>query len=247
MTRSDSGSIIKRLQTTAPRGRPLDSADLATYGVSPDLAYFYAKSGWLERLARGTYVFTGDALARDGCLRFLADRLPGLHVGGKTALAWQGVRHNVPAKEILTLWGRKNTRLPEWFSARFPSRLTVRELFSAKLPHDFGLQPLAESPDGPPVSVPERALLEMLSEVGVHQEIEEAKLIMEAARSLRADILATLLKACGQQKALRLCVGWAEELSLPWASHARKVAGKRIGPARWVARVRGGRTLILKP
>jgi len=246
MNRSE-GSIIKRLLTTAPRGRPLDSADLATYGVSSDLAYCYAKSGWLERLARGTYMLAGDTLGRDGCLRFLADRLPGLHVGGKTALAWQGVRHNLPARETMTLWGRKNTRLPDWFSARFPSRLTVRELFSTKLPRDFGLQPLAESPEGPPVSVPERALLEMLSEVGVHQEIEEARLIMEAARSLRPDILATLLRTCRQQKALRLCVGWAEELSLPWAARAREAAAKRIGASRWVARVRGGRTLILKP
>jgi hypothetical protein len=90
-------------------------------------------------------------------------------------------------------------------------------------------------------------LLEMLSEVGVHQEIEEARLIMEAARSLRPDILATLLRTCRQQKALRLCVGWAEELSLPWAARAREAAGKRIGASRWVARVRGGRTLILKP
>lgn len=127
------------------------------------------------------------------------------------------------------------------------SRFTVRELFSAKLPRDFGLQPLPESLNGPPVSVPERALLEMLSEVGVHQEIEEARLIMEAARSLHMEILETLLKSCRQQKALRLCVVWAEELSLPWAEQARGAAKKLMGSSRWVARVKGGRTLILKP
>lgn len=247
VTRSDSGSIIKRLQTSAERGCPLDSADFATYGVSSDLAYFYNKSGWIERLARGTYMLAGDTLARDACLTFLADRMTGFHVGGKTALAWQGIRHNAPVKDTLTLCGRKNTRLPEWFSARFPSRFTVRELFSRSLPHDFGLQPLPESPEGPPVSVPERALLEMLSEVGVHQEIEEARLIMESARSLRVDVLDTLLKACEQKKALRLCVAWAEELSLPWAPQARKAAETRIGESRWVSRVRGGRTLILNP
>ena len=225
----------------------MDSAELAKFGVSSDLAYFYAKSGWLERLARGTYMLAGDELGRDECLRFLADRMPGFHVGGKTALAWQGILHNVPAKEKLMLWGPKNARLPEWFSKLFPCRFTVRELFSAKLPHNFGLQPLPESPDGPPVAVPERALLEMLSEVGVHQEIEEARLIMEAVRWLRADVLGPLLTACKQQKALRLCIGWAEELSLPWAAEARKVAQEQIGPGRWVGRVKGGRTLILKP
>jgi hypothetical protein len=246
MTRSGSGSIIKRLQTSAPRGRPLDSGDLAGYGVSSDLAYFYAKSGWLERLARGAYALGGDTLSRDGCLRFLADRMPGFHVGGKTALAWQGWRHNLPAREMLVLWGRKNARLPAWFTERFPARLTVRELFSAKLPLEFGLQRLPEAPEGAPVSVPERALLEMLSEVGVHQEIEEARLIMETVRSVRGDVLGTLLQACLQQKTLRMCILWAEELSLPWAKEARQVAGGRIGTNRWVARVRGGRTLILK-
>lgn len=247
MARFESGSIIKRLQTSAPRGRPLDSADLVEFGVSSHLAYFYAKSGWLERLARGTYVLVGDKLDRDECLGFLADRMPGFHVGGKTALAWQGILHNVPVEEKLTLWGPKNTRLPDWFSKRFACRFTVRELFSAKLGQDFGLQPIPESPDGPPVSVPERALLEMLSEVGVHQEIDEARLIMEAARWLRAEVLGPLLTACRQQKALRLCVGWAEELSLPWAAKAREAAQKQIGPSRWVGRVKGGRTLILKP
>jgi len=247
VTRPESGSIIKRLQTSATRGRPLDTRDLAAFGVSSDLAYFYAKSGWLERLARGVYMLVGDTLSRESCLRFLAERIHGFHVGGKTALAWHGLRHNLPARETLTLWAPKNARLPEWFSKRFPSRFTVRALFSAKLPDGFGLQPLPESPDGPPVSVPERALLEMLSEVGVYQEIEEARLIMETARSLRTDILGTLLRACEQQKALRLCVTWAEELSLPWAAEARKAAGRRIGASRWVARVRGGRTLILNP
>ena len=87
----------------------------------------------------------------------------------------------------------------------------------------------------------------MLSEVGVYQEIDEARLIMESARSLRADVLDTLLKTCEQKKALRLCVAWAEELSLPWAPQARKAAEQRIGKSRWVSRVKDGRTLILKP
>jgi hypothetical protein len=64
----------------------------------------------------------------------------------------------------------------------------MRNPFSSKLPRNFGLQPLPETPDGVPVSVPERALLEMLSDVGVHQGIEEARNIMEGARSLRPDV-----------------------------------------------------------
>jgi hypothetical protein len=115
------------------------------------------------------------------------------------------------------------------------------------MPKDFGLQPLPETPDGVLVSEPERALLEMLSEVGVHQGLEEARNIMEGARSLRADTLATLLKNCQRVKARLLCVQWAEELNLPWAPVARTAVGTRRGQSRWTARFKSGTILNIKP
>ena len=90
-------------------------------------------------------------------------------------------------------------------------------------------------------------MIELLSEVGIHQGAEEARNIMEGVRSLRPDVLAELLKYCRRIKVARLCVVWAEELNLPWAEAARKAAGKRLGHGRWMARLRDGSTLILKP
>ena len=162
-------------------------------------------------------------------------------------MAWRGVRHNLPAREPLSLWGEGKARLPEWFKKLFPSRYTVRNPFSSKLPKNFGLQPLPEAPDGVLVSVPERALLEMLSEVGVHQGIEGARNIMEGARSLRPDVLTTLLKNCRRVKVARLCVSWAEKLNLPWAATAKKTAGNRLGRGRWTNRLKDGTILVLKP
>ena len=89
------------------------------------------------------------------------------HVGGKTALAWRGFGHNVPAREPLWLWGERNFRLPDWFTERFPARYTTRTPFAPSLPVGTGLEPLPDQPEGVRVSVPERALLEMLSEVGI--------------------------------------------------------------------------------
>lgn len=37
-------------------------------------------------------------------MKFLSRRAAGFHVGGKTALAWRGIRHNLPAREPLSLW-----------------------------------------------------------------------------------------------------------------------------------------------
>ena len=240
-------NLIKRLQTSLPRGTPLDHRELAKLGVSSALAHHYLKSGWLARLGRGVFMFPNDILRREDCLKFLSGRVPGFHVGGKTALAWRGVRHNVPVREPLSLWGERKARLPEWFQERFPSRYTARTPLSASLPKNFGLQPLPETPAGALVSVPERALLEMLSEVGVHQGIEEARNIMEGARSLRPEVLATLLKNCRRVKVVRLSVLWAEALNLPWAAAARKAAGRNLGRSRWTARLKDGTTLTLTP
>ena len=225
----------------------MDTTSLRAAGVSSALAAYYVRAGWLARLGRGVFMFPSDELGVTASLTVLARYVPGLHVGGKTALTWRGIRHNVGPREKLTLWGHHSSPLPAWFSQRFPARYVARKLFDAELTPDFGLQTLPESPNGVLVSVPERALLEMLSEVGTPQQgIEEARNIMEGLRSPRLDALGTLLQHCPRVKVVRLCVQWAEELGLAWASEARRLAGPR-GRGRWLTRMPDGRTLVLKP
>ena len=192
------------------------------------------------------FMFPQDVLQSGPSIKVLERYLPGLHVGGKTALAWRGIRHNVGPRERLELWGDLPGSLPAWFKQRFPGRYVARELFDAGLAPGFGLQPLPETPNGPLVSVPERALLELLNEVGARQGIEEAKNIMEGLRSPRLDVLGPLLQHCPRVKVVRLCVQWAEELKLEWAAKARRLAGPR-GRGRWLSRMPDGTTLILKP
>lgn len=236
---------VKTLQWAFPRGTPFDSRQLRKVGVSSALAHHYLKSDWLARLGRGVFMFPHDTLRQEDSLKFLSRTIEGFHVGGKTALAWRGIRHNLATRESLSLWGEGKAVLPQWFTMRFPARYTARNLFSPKLSKGFGLQPLPETPDGVLVSEPERALLEMLSEVGVHQGVEEARNIMEGIRSLRAEDLATLLKHCQRVKVQMLCVSWAEELNLPWASAARNATGKRPEQRHWSFRFKNGTALNL--
>ncbi len=245
MTSSTPKNPIKAL-ASVPRGAPLDVADLQSLGVSASLATYYVRAGWLTRLGRGVFMFPGDQLNAAVSVRFLARRLPGLHVGGKAALAWRGVRHNVGPRERLLLWGEKVAALPPWFTERFPSRYISRHIFSSSLPSSFGLQPLPEALTGPDVSVPERAILELLAEVGAEQGLEESRNIMEGLRSVRVDVLGTLLKHCPRVKVVRLCLSLADELNLQWAAEVRKLVGSR-GRGRWSSKLPDGTSLILKP
>jgi hypothetical protein len=102
-----SNKTVQRLMRESRRGHPIDSSMLRDMGVSTALAAHMVKSGWLRRLSQGVYLLIGDTPTRDGSIAYLTRRIAGLHVGGKTALSWQGVRHNIAFRENVVL-GVKN-------------------------------------------------------------------------------------------------------------------------------------------
>ena len=238
--------LLNHLYAQTVAGRPLTSTDLATLGVSADLAVHYVRAGWLNRLARGVFVRTGEEPGLHPSLRLLERMIPGFHVGGKTALNWYGVRHYVAQQELLHLYGSVAVKLPEWFTDRFPAEYHRKRVFSEPPEKPLHVAPFEERADGPQVSAPERAMLELLSEVGVRQPLQEAKEIMESAYNLRADVLRELLKRCTSVKTVRLCLQLGRESSLPWAQKLNP-AELPTGSARpWVARSADG-LLVLKP
>ena len=104
-----------------------------------------------------------------------------------------------------------------------------------------------EKRDGAPqVAAPERALLEMLSEVGVRQPLQEARELVESSYSLRADVLRELLQHCTNVKTVRLCLQLGRELSLPWAIKLNPADLPTGSDQPWVSRSADG-LLVLKP
>jgi hypothetical protein len=188
----------------------------------------------------------GDTLTRDGSLAFLSGQIPALHVGGKTALAWRGVRQNVAFREVVNLWGDKPKRLPDWFTERFQAQYQATKLFDDKLPANRGLQPL---PAGDPrmlVSVPERAMLELFSDIGKQHSLVEARDLVESLSGLRVKVLDELLKHTTRIKVVRLAAALAAEMKLPWADLAAKHSERIGGGKRWIAVGRTGERLDLR-
>jgi hypothetical protein len=226
-------------------GSPVTSEDLAAMGVSADLAVHYARAGWLTRLARGVYARPDTALELHPSLRLMERRLKGLHVGGKSALDWHGVRHNVAQQPQLQLYGWASSSLPPWFTKRFPSSYKRLRLFDERPDVLLRVSRFQHKPEGPLVSDPERAVLELLSDVGVRQPLQEARDLLEGTTSLRAAVLQELLTRCRQVKAVRLCLTLGREHRLPWAA---KLDPKRLptgSDQRWVGHSKEG-LLVLK-
>jgi hypothetical protein len=237
---------FKTVLAKLPRGEPLSTAALALLGVSAFRASALARSGWLTHLARGFYMLPGDALTRDACLAHLARQDGGFHVGSKTALAWRGVRQNIAFREVLTLWGARTKPLPIWFSQRFENHYQATQLFNASLPANFGLQPLPAGRPDVLVSVPERAILELLSDAGKHQSLSETRDLVEALPSLRDPVLDTLLTHITRVKVVRMAHALAQRFELPWAALAAQHSQRLGGGKRWVAVAKSGERIDLK-
>jgi hypothetical protein len=227
-------------------GTPLTSADLAALGISADLAVHYVRAGWLQRLARGVYFRPNDPPALHPSLALLQRSFGGLHVGGKSALDWHGIRQYLSQRPVLHLYGWNAGRLPTWFTQRFPAEYHRKRLFTEEPGAALHVRSFENQEDGPLVSAPERALLEVLSEVGVRQPLQEARELVESTYSLRADVLRDLLTRCTSIKTVRLCLQLGLELSQPWAGKLDPSQLPNGSDRPWVSRSGDG-LLVLKP
>ena len=88
--------------------------------------------------------------------------------------------------------------------------------------------------------------MEVLSEVGVRQPLQEARELAESTYSLRADVLNELLQRCTSVKTVRLCLQLGRELSLPWAAKLDPAQLPTGSDRPWVSRSSDG-LLVLKP
>lgn len=169
---------------------------------------------------------------------------------GKSALAAQGVRHNLGSRDTLVLWGEARYTLPTWFTTRFPARYVHANLFDwpdASLDSKtLGTPP--GLPDGLRVSSPERAVLELLYDAGTKQSLEEARNVFDGLRSPRKELLGQLLSCCTSVKAVRLFLTWARETGVVDVDDLVARHPLRTGSdKRWMSRLADGTLLSLKP
>lgn len=226
-------------------GHPVTSKDLAALGISPDLAVHYVRAGWLRRLARGVFTRPETPLDLHASLRLLERRLEGLHVGGTSALDWHGVRHQVVRHPHLQLYGWASGSIPTWFTDSFPGTYRRLRLFDEQPGAPLRVSRLQRLAESPLVSEPERAVLELLSDVGVRQSLQGAREILESTTTLRASVLQDLLVRCRQVKAVRLCLALGRELNLPWGLKLDPTRLPTGSQKRWVGRSKEG-LLVLK-
>lgn len=233
MTKTD-GFSFRQLLPHLPVDAPVDLNWLTAHGVSKSYASKLAKAGYLRRLGTGTYCAVNARLDLSSCLGWLQNQIPSMHIASKSALAWRGIRHNLAHQEKVVIWGPTQFSVPAWFAEEFPVRNHAVHLFDELMEPQLGLSCAPGQPSHLMVSEPERALLEMLSEVGTRISIEEARYLVESARNLRRDVLRELIAHTHRVKVIRLAEKYARELELSWLDLVERRRHELGINGRWV-------------
>lgn len=246
MTAPQHYSLIKKLYTSVSREALLDLAALQRLGISSQRAASYAKSGWLVRIAYGLYAFPQTEPTVGAAVAYLSGQIPGLHLGGRSALEGIAGSYQGP----LVLWGDKRAVLAQWFSGRFPARYVHDRLFEPQSASSSVNSLVAVEPHCPGVvmSIPERALLELLYEVGCSDSLSMAQRAFVDAGTVCPLVTAELLQRCTSVKTVRLYLRLARQTRLLNVDELLERCHIRTGSARrWISRLKDGSTLSLGP
>ena len=207
MTRNNA-SKINLLVKHAPNSVLLTNRWLNEYGITDKLAWWYVHSGWLEKVTNKLYKRSGRNVAWYDVVLALQQQLKlPVHVGGKTALQLLGKSHYVPlAIHQFDLYKTQKVKLPSWLNkiseCQIRFNVFVRQLFNED--HGEGIITSQFNEFELQLSSPERAILELLSNVPQQHTYEEAYLLMENLSRLRPEVVQTLLEKCSSVKAKRL-------------------------------------------
>lgn len=252
---------LNQLEKDLPEGLVVDSAWLEAKGIPSNLRSYYVKQGWLEQPVRSVYRRPRGSLNWQQVVVSLQAMLGvPLIVGGKTALELQGFSHYLSREtRSIHLYGPQKPPtwlgkldLPQTFSCHnskklfrnTPIALGLDSLawdIASNTGHDLNrLQGTSFTAmawgqwDWPlTLSRPERAFLEMLDELPVHESFDQADMIMQGAVNFSPRQLQKLLVDCSSVKVKRLFMFFADRYKHAWLKRLDKTKidlgkGKRV-------------------
>lgn len=252
------------LQHTLPEGMLVDSGWLERHGVSRQLRRKYVIHGWLQTLARGVFCRSTAPEFRTTVpwqqLLISLNALENIPVaaGARTALELQGYSHYVSSAGSREAHLYANGELPGWVS-RVPVDTKLVLHNAHRLFKDRDVPPFLTKGEGaqkPPedsgfahqqgnwkypltLSMPERAILELLDEVPKRETFHQADVLMEGLRNLSPRRLQGLLADCKSVKVKRLFFWFAERHNHAWLPKIDR-SGIDLGKGKRML-VRGGK------
>ncbi len=216
-------NLIQKLSLLHEKNVPLTSDYLKSLGISYSLADFYRKSGWLDKISKGVYLFKNEKLTNYGVASDIVRRR-NFHLGGRSALTLLGNIHYARNSERIDIFGLdKKYELPLW-TKTFDIKYTTKSPFDDSLEADFCISKLDDAAYPTLIlSERERAVLELIYCSGSLYDKDEVEKIVETLASLRSSKLKTLLSHCDSVRTLKECHRLTAKFDLPWLDVAAEI------------------------
>ncbi|MHB1179652.1 MAG: type IV toxin-antitoxin system AbiEi family antitoxin domain-containing protein [Daejeonella sp.] len=215
----------KKISELLPEGVLVNRDWLMENNLSRHAIDNLVKSQQLHSVSKGIYVRGTTRITWQSAVYALQTILKtDFVIGGITALELQGLGHylSLSGNQIIHLFG--NDRLPGWVNELIPEVTFLRhtnnnlfgfdpesapQLFTVTREWKEGLGKLI-------LSSPERAFLELLSDVPRRISPEHASQLMQGLTTLSPRNLQKLLEKCGNVKVKRLFFWLAEKYNYTW-------------------------------
>lgn len=199
------------------------------------------RSQTLTPLAAGVYTLYETPVSWQGVVASLQrmSKEP-IQVGGLTALDLAGLTHFLSTSAEVRIQLYSESPLPRWIrripvAAHFKRHGTLRLWPESVMTNPRFLRQLNWQDGLPPVaySCPEKAILEVLTEVPSTVSFEHAAALMQGLSSLSPRKIDSLLRACRNIKVKRLFLWLAERQGHAWFKHLKPSeydlgSGKRV-------------------
>jgi len=192
---------------------------LEAHGVSSNLASYYTRAKWLERVGEKAYKRPNDNIDWPGVVNALQEQLNiAIHVSGKSALSLTGTIHYLQMSDSanvdLTL--EKNIHLPKWVKSKKLSKDNLL-IHKRAILHcdDYEEFLINKEVDGFNIkfSCNELAIMELLQQIPIGQDFTEAAQLMESLPYMRAKKVQLVLEKSSSIKAKRLYLGILKKMN----------------------------------
>ncbi len=197
----------------------MTSTTLSQQGYYKQLLKQYCDAGWVRKLGHGAYIKLDDPIQWPGAVAALEQQLGHpAHLGGISALEFHGLAQYLtldkrgPRSFSLFNTTERKRPLPKWFRDSFPGcQYFQHHLFD----REVGLVNTAIESADIILSLPERAILEVLSLVPQGFDYRHAYELTENLQLLNPELMQTLLTICRSIKVKRLFLYLADTHQLP--------------------------------
>jgi len=210
---------LSQLLKEYPETKLLTQKWLSFNGISRQLVSIYCKNGRLNKISRGLYVIPGHTPEWYDYIFTLQSQLNiPIHVGGLTALALHEHIHDnyLSTTKDIELYRKSHISLPTWINDSYNDKSFIENKSNIFKNSNIGLITYRANNTKITISSPERAILEVISNIKDKTHFSMIHILMDNLDTLDPTKIENILIDCTSELTKRYFLFLSERINHAW-------------------------------